>query len=86
MRQNSGIKNQYPGRYNHRRIIDEMSAKGLTPEMISKKSRKLGEYVSEDTIMRAQNGGCGTIKKLWAIATIVGIPFFELFIFDPPAH
>lgn len=92
MRRNSGkfipnpaeIAKAFPGLFRHDRLAKAMFAAGLNPKSLARASRRARfGTVSADTVMRAMDGDCGTIKKLWIMADIAGIPFSELFDFDP---
>lgn len=83
MRHKAGQVIQFPGYYRHDLILWRMSQTGLTPKIIAQQSKQDGRLsVSEDTVCAAMNGDCGTIKKLWTIASILRLKFSELFNFD----
>lgn len=81
MGRDSGHAIRFPGHYRHDLLVWRMYQTGLTPKRLAQKSR--GKHsVSADTVMQAMDGGCGTIKKLWAIAKVLELNFSELFNFD----
>lgn len=82
MRRKQGNLIQFPGHYRHDLIVWRMDTTGITPKLIEAQSRMSGTAVHEDTVERAMNGECGTIKKLWVIAEILNLNFSELFNFN----
>src|SRR5690242_17839607 len=83
MGRNQGNIIRFPGHYRHDLLKWRMSQMGFTPNRLAAHSLFVGPLtVHEDTVWRALEGECGTIKKLWAIAEILNLDFSYLFNFD----
>lgn len=65
---------QYPGRYNHKRLVVLMETGGFTPRTAADKAG-----LSKTTIAEALVGECKKLETLWIINSALGGKWEDLF-------